>query len=55
MADGHITVEIKLPRDVAAAVATVAKLAGVKPATVIKVMVAIEAARQRTASPEPKP
>jgi len=43
MANGNITVEVRLPRETMEAVLRIAKTAGVSPASVIKVAIALQA------------
>lgn len=42
MANGNITVEVRLPRETMEAVLRIAKTAGVSPASVIKVAMALQ-------------
>lgn len=42
MANGNITVEVRLPRETMEAVLKIAKTAGVSPASVIKVAMALQ-------------
>lgn len=46
MASNLITVDVRLPKEVAQAVKRIAELAGVKPEIVIRVMLAIDMAKR---------
>lgn len=55
MASGNITVEVRLPRETMEAVLRIAKTAGVSPASVIKVAMALQVLKfqqEQAAPPE---
>lgn len=53
MSAGTVTVEVRLPREVAASLDRIAKMAGLSRQTVLRVILAVEALKQAPPNPAP--